>query len=88
MYFLYNNFNIITIIKPSHHQSTNLQKKINIITHNLFVDPSPTNEEELKETKGAIRIYKSKDKHHNGQKKKYKRTNNDLQNIHIQLKIE
>ena len=85
MYFLYNNFNIITIIKPSHHQST---KKINIITHNLFVDPSPTNEEELKETKGAIRIYKSKDKHHNGQKKKYKRTNNDLQNIHIQLKIE
>jgi hypothetical protein len=25
---------------------------------------------------------------HNGQKKKYKRTNNDLQNIHIKLKIE
>jgi len=25
---------------------------------------------------------------HNEQKKKYKRTNNDLQNIHIQLKIE
>jgi len=24
---------------------------------------------------------------HNGQKKKYKRTNNDLQNIHINLKI-
>ena len=24
---------------------------------------------------------------HNGQKKKYKRTNNDLQNIHIKLKI-
>jgi uncharacterized protein affecting Mg2+/Co2+ transport len=23
---------------------------------------------------------------HNGQKKKYKRTNNDLQNIHIKLK--
>jgi len=25
---------------------------------------------------------------HNGQKKKYKRTNNDLLNIHITLKIE
>jgi hypothetical protein len=25
---------------------------------------------------------------HNGQKKRYKRTNNDLQNIHIKLKIE
>ena len=28
-----------------------------------------------------------KDRQHNGQKKKYKRTNNDLQNIHIKLKI-
>jgi hypothetical protein len=28
-----------------------------------------------------IRIRKSKDRQHNGQKKKYKRTNNDLQNI-------
>jgi hypothetical protein len=25
---------------------------------------------------------------HNGQKKKYKRSNNNLQNIHIKLKIE
>ena len=29
-----------------------------------------------------------KNRQHNGQKKKYKRTNNDLQNIHIKLKIE
>jgi hypothetical protein len=29
-----------------------------------------------------------KDRQHNGQKKKYKRINNDLQNIHIKLKIE
>ena len=29
-----------------------------------------------------------KNRQHNGQKKKYKRTNNDLQNIHITLKIE
>ena len=38
----------------------------------------------------VIRISKSKmDRQHNGQKKKDKRTNNDLQNIiHIKLKIE
>jgi hypothetical protein len=36
-----------------------------------------------------VRIRKSKkDRKHNGQKKKYKRTNNDLQNIYIKLKIE
>ena len=29
-----------------------------------------------------------KNRQHNGQQKKYKRTNNDLQNIHIKLKIE
>jgi hypothetical protein len=29
-----------------------------------------------------------KNRQHNGQMKKYKRTNNDLQNIHIKLKIE
>jgi hypothetical protein len=34
-----------------------------------------------------IRISK-KNRKHNGQKKKYKRTNNDPQNIHIKLKIE
>jgi hypothetical protein len=34
------------------------------------------------DTKGIIIIFKSrKDRQHNGQKKKYKRTNNDLQNI-------
>ena len=34
-----------------------------------------------------IRILK-KNRQHNGQMKKYKMTNNDLQNIHIKLKIE
>jgi hypothetical protein len=34
-------------------------------------------------------IHKSKkNRQHNGQKKKYKRINNDLQNIHIKLNIE
>ena len=46
-------------------------------------------QEEFKDTKGVIRIRKSKkDRQHNDQKKKDKRTNNDLQNIHIKLKIE
>ena len=42
----------------------------------------------LRETKGVIIIRKSKNRQHNGQKKMYKRTNNDIQNIHIKLKIE
>jgi hypothetical protein len=46
-------------------------------------------EEEFENTKGAIRICISKkNRQHNGQKKKYKRTNNNLQNIHIEQKIE
>ena len=45
--------------------------------------------EEFEDTKGEIRIRISKkNRQHNGQKKKYKRTNNDQQNIHIKLKIE
>jgi chaperonin cofactor prefoldin len=39
--------------------------------------------EELEDTEGVIRIRISKkNRQHNGQKKKYERTNNDLQNIH------
>ena len=38
---------------------------------------------ELKDTKIFIHISK-KNRQRNGQKKKYKRTNNDLQNIHIE----
>ena len=46
-------------------------------------------EEEFEDTKGAIRIRKSrKDRQHNGKKKRDKRTNNHLQNMHIKLKIE
>ena len=44
---------------------------------------------EFEDTKGVIRIRISKkNRQHNNQKKKYKRTNNDLQNIHIKLKID
>jgi len=43
----------------------------------------------LKIAKGqAESIYRRRRRQHNGQLKKYKRTNNDLQNIHIKLKIE
>ena len=46
-------------------------------------------QEEFENTKGVIRILKSKkNRQHSGQKKKYKRTNNDLQNIHIKLKFD
>jgi len=50
---------------------------------------TPSLQEEFEDTKGVIRIRISKkDRQHNCQKKKYKRTNNDLQNIHIKLKIK
>jgi hypothetical protein len=46
-------------------------------------------QEVFEDIKGVIRIRKSKkDRQHNGQTKKDKRTNNDLQNIHIKLQIE
>ena len=41
--------------------------------------------EEFEDTKEVIRIRISKNRQHNGHKKKYKRSNNDLQNIHIKL---
>ena len=45
--------------------------------------------EEFEDTKGVIRIRISKkNRQHNGQKKKGQKENNDLQNIHIKLKIE
>ena len=39
--------------------------------------------EEFEDTKGVIWVRKSENRQHNGQKTKNKRTNNDLQNIHI-----
>jgi hypothetical protein len=51
-------------------------------------------EEQAKEkgTKGKRMVHKTlhqkRNRQHNGQKKKYKRTNNDQQSIHIKLKIE
>ena len=45
--------------------------------------------EELEYSKGVIKICISKkNRQYNGLKRKYKRTNNDLQHIHIKLKNE
>ena len=50
MYFLYNNFNIITIIKPSHHQST---KKKKILLHTIYSLTLPLQtKKSLKKPKG------------------------------------
>ena len=55
---------------------------------NPFVEEEQTTQWP-KDNTGVIRIRLSKkNRQYNGQKKKYKRTNNDLQNIHIKLKIE
>jgi hypothetical protein len=46
-------------------------------------------EVEVEDTKEVIRIHKSKkNRQHNVQKKKDKRTNNNLQNMHIKLMID
>ena len=51
--------------------------------------PIPSLQEEFEDTKGVIRNRISKkNRQHNGQRKRDKRTNNDLQIIHIKLKIE
>ena len=64
------------------------QKSISISTQLYsFLDSDLIDDEKsLKILKGAIRICISKNRQHNGRKKTYKRTNNDLQNIHIKLK--
>ena len=55
----------------------------------VFPIPLHLNRMSLKIPKGVVKIRKSKNKRqHIPQKKKYKRTNNDLQNIHIELKLE
>ena len=54
--------------------------------HQHVIKLSHSIQEEFEDTKGVIRIRNSKkDRQHNGQTK---RTNNDLQNIHIKLNHE
>ena len=67
-----------------------LYRGVNIFFLYINSDTNKTlRNKEFEDTKRVIKIRISKkDRQHNGQKKKYKRTNNDLQNIHIKLKIE
>ena len=75
------NANLSTISAISWHEQFFLY--INLDTNKTLRN------KEFEDTKEVIRIRISKkDRQHNGQKKKYKRTNKDLQNIHIKLKIE
>ena len=64
-------------------QKKYLNKEIYLVSNS-----NSKTQEYFEDTKGVIRIRKSKNRQHNGQKKKYKKTNNDLQNNHIKLKIE
>jgi hypothetical protein len=67
-----------------HYPPLNISKKRN----NIYLSIDIVSEE-FEDTKEVISIRISKkNRQHNGQKKKYKRTNNDLQNIHIKLKKE
>ena len=59
------------------------------MTQRFFGETCLVMEEEFEDAKGVIRIRISmKNRQHNGQKEKEQRTNNDLQNIHVKLKIE
>ena len=69
--------------------SFHLMSVVRLSSVKLYTFQSIPLKEEFEETKGVIRIRISKkNRQHNGHKKMYKRTNNDLQNIHIKLKIE
>jgi hypothetical protein len=55
----------------------------------MFMELWQLHIEEFEDTKGEIRIRKSKkNRQYNGQKKRDKKTNNDLQSIHLKLQIE
>ena len=62
---------------------------IYLLNLNIYTLFNCCDTKELEDTRKLTRVRKSKkDRQHNGQKKKYKRKNNDLQSIHIKLKIE
>ena len=44
--------------------------------------------EVFEDTKDVTRIRISNNRQHNGEKKKYNKKNNNLQNMHIKLKVE
>jgi hypothetical protein len=69
--------------ETAHHNINKILLKVALNT--IIIAPSV---EVFSEYCQVIRIRISKkDRQHNGQKKRDKKTNNDLQNIHIKLKI-
>ena len=63
-------------------------QKFGISKHRFIQSDTHILQEDFEDTKGVIVIRKSKkNRQQNGQKKKNKRTNSDLQNIYIKLKI-
>jgi len=63
-------------------------QKFGISKHRFIQSDTQILQEEFEDTKGVMIIRMSKkNRQHNDNKKKDKRTNNDLQNIHIKLKI-
>ena len=75
------NQSIIKTNKTQHITSTfKLMKRITATQMDKSNNTSNSKQlyEEFEDTKGVIRIRISKNRQHNGQKKKYKRTNNDL----------
>jgi hypothetical protein len=77
---------IFNLLKTLFYQMFQVLNKVYIYRSTSKV--TATVPEEFENTKGVIIIRISKNRQHNGQKKEYKRTNNDLQHIHIKLKIE
>jgi hypothetical protein len=70
---------IVTVLDEGYSRNTSFAN-LDIYVYITLVSYS---KKEFEDTRGAIRIRISKNRQHNGQKKKYKRTNNDQQNIHI-----
>ena len=63
-------------------------QKFGISKHRFIQSDTQILQEDFEGTKGVIVIRKwKKNRQQNGQKKKNKRTNSDLQNIYIKLKI-
>jgi hypothetical protein len=59
-----------------------------VIGYRIILDTETGNKKSLKIPKGGNQNpYIEEEQANNGHKKKYKRTNNDLQNIHINIKI-
>jgi hypothetical protein len=80
-----NNLNVLVYTQDINTTNMHMYHKATPCLRNIVY----VQDEMFEETKVVIRIRKTKkDRQYNVRKKKDKRTNNDLQNIHLKLKIE